>query len=120
MAVDHGVDAIIVSNHGGRQLDGAISSLDALPAIVEAVDGRIPVLLDSGIRSGADIFKALALGANAVMIGRATRWGLAAFGTAGAQRVIEMLQQELVQTAAAAGCASLADINRTTVRAHFV
>jgi isopentenyl diphosphate isomerase/L-lactate dehydrogenase-like FMN-dependent dehydrogenase len=91
-----------------------------LPEIVAAVNGRIPILFDSGIRRGADIFKALALGANAVMIGRTTRWGLAAFGTAGAQRVIEMLQQELVQVAAAAGCAKLPDINKRAVKPHFV
>ena len=120
LAIDHGADSIIVSNHGGRSMDYGPSSLEVLPEIVAAVNGRIPLLFDGGIRRGADIFKALALGANAVMIGRATRWGLAAFGAAGAQRVIEMLQQELVQTAAAAGCARLSDINKTTVRAHFV
>jgi isopentenyl diphosphate isomerase/L-lactate dehydrogenase-like FMN-dependent dehydrogenase len=120
LAVEHGADSIIVSNHGGRSMDYGPSSLEVLPEIVAAVNGRIPILFDSGIRRGADIFKALALGADAVMIGRATRWGLAAFGSAGAQRVIEMLQQELVQTAAAAGCAKLADINKATVKAHFV
>ncbi len=78
------------------------------------------MIFDSGIRRGADIFKALALGAHSVMIGRTTRWGLAAFGSAGAQRLIEMLQQELVQTAASAGCAKLSDIDKTTVRANFV
>ena len=120
LAIEHGADAIIVSNHGGRSMDYGPSSLEVLPEIVAAVNGRIPVLFDSGIRRGADIFKALALGANGVMIGRTTRWGLAAFGTAGAQRLIEMLQQELVQVAAAAGCAKLADINRTTVKANFI
>jgi isopentenyl diphosphate isomerase/L-lactate dehydrogenase-like FMN-dependent dehydrogenase len=84
------------------------------------VNGRIPILFDSGIRRGADIFKALALGANAVMIGRTTRWGLAAFGIAGAQRLVEILQQELVQVAAAVGCAKLSDINGATVKARFV
>ncbi|HWU56729.1 MAG TPA: alpha-hydroxy acid oxidase [Rhizomicrobium sp.] len=120
LAIEHGADAIIVSNHGGRSMDYGPSSLEVLPEIVAAVNNRIPVLFDSGIRRGADIFKALALGANAIMLGRTTRWGLAAFGTAGAQRVIEMLQQELVQVAAAAGCARLADINKATVRANFV
>jgi len=120
LAIEHGADAIIVSNHGGRSMDYGPSSLEVLPEIVAAVNGRIPVLFDSGIRRGADIFKALALGANAVMIGRTTRWGLAAFGTAGAQRVIEMLQQELVQVAAACGCAKLSDINKAAVKAHFV
>jgi isopentenyl diphosphate isomerase/L-lactate dehydrogenase-like FMN-dependent dehydrogenase len=120
LAIEHGADAIIVSNHGGRSMDYGPSSLEVLPEIVAAVNGRIAVLFDSGVRRGADIFKALALGANGVMIGRTTRWGLAAFGTAGAQRLIEMLQQELVQVAAAAGCAKLPDINRTVVKANFV
>jgi isopentenyl diphosphate isomerase/L-lactate dehydrogenase-like FMN-dependent dehydrogenase len=120
LAIEHGADAIIVSNHGGRSMDYGPSTLEVLPEIVAAVNGRIPVIFDSGIRRGADIFKALALGANAVMLGRTTRWGLAAFGTAGAQRLIEILQQELVQTAAAAGCARLSDINKTTVKANFV
>jgi isopentenyl diphosphate isomerase/L-lactate dehydrogenase-like FMN-dependent dehydrogenase len=120
LAIEHGADAIIVSNHGGRSMDYGPASLEALPDIVAAVNGRIPVLFDSGIRRGTDIFKALALGANAVMLGRTTRWGLAAFGTPGAQRLIEMLQQELVQVAAAAGCAKLSDIGKAEVRAHFV
>lgn len=119
LAVAHGADAIIVSNHGGRSMDYGPSTLEVLPEIVAAVNGRIPVLFDSGVRRGADIFKALALGANAVMLGRTTRWGLAAFGTAGAQRLIEMIQQELVQAAAAAGCARLADIDKTRIQAHF-
>jgi len=120
LAIEHGADAIIVSNHGGRSMDYGPSSLEVLPEIVAAVNGRIPVLFDSGVRRGADIFKALALGANGVMIGRTTRWGLAAFGAAGAQRLIEILQQELVQVASAAGCAKLSDINKTTVKANFV
>ena len=120
LAIEHGADAIIVSNHGGRSMDYGPSTIEVLPEIVAAVNGRIPVLFDSGVRRGADIFKALALGANGVMIGRTTRWGLAAFGTAGAQRLIEMLQQELVQVAAACGCARLSDIGKTAVRANFV
>lgn len=120
LAIEHGADSIIVSNHGGRSMDYGPSTLEVLPEIVAAVNGRIPIIFDSGIRRGGDIFKALALGANAIMLGRTTRWGLAAFGTAGAQRVIEMLQQELVQVAAAAGCARLADINKATVRTHFM
>src|SRR5471032_1671478 len=119
LAIEHGADAIIVSNHGGRSMDYGPSSLEVLPEIVAVVNGRIPIIFDGGLRRGADIFKALALGANAIMLGRTTRWGLAAFGTAGAQRVIEMLQQELVQAAAAAGCATLSDINKMTVKAHF-
>lgn len=120
LAMAHGADAIIVSNHGGRSMDYGPSSLEVLPEIVAAVNGRIPVLFDSGIRRGADIFKALALGANGVMLGRTSRWSLGAFGIAGAQRLIEMLQQELVQVAAACGCARLPDINKTTVKTNFV
>ena len=119
LAIAHGADAIIVSNHGGRSMDYGPSSLEALPAIVAAVNGRIPIIFDSGIRRGADIFKALALGASSVMIGRTTRWGLAAFGTPGAQRLIEILQQELIQSAAAAGCAKLQDINKAVIKTHF-
>ena len=120
LAIEHGADSIIVSNHGGRSMDYGPSTLEVLPEIVAAVNGRIPIIFDSGIRRGADIFKALALGANSIMLGRTTRWGLAAFGTAGAQRVIEILQQELVQVAAAAGCTRLSDIDKTAVRTHFV
>ena len=120
LAIQHGVDAIVVSNHGGRSMDYGPSSLEVLPEIVAAVNGRIPIIFDGGLRRGADIFKALALGANAVMLGRTTRWGMAAFGAAGAQKLIEIMQQELVQTAAAAGCARLSDINKMTVRSHFV
>jgi 4-hydroxymandelate oxidase len=120
LAIEHGADAIIVSNHGGRSMDYGPSTLEVLPEIVAAVNGRIPVLFDSGIRRGADIFKALALGANGVSLGRSARWGLGAFGAAGAQRVFEILQQELIQVAAAAGCAKLSDINKTTVKTHFV
>jgi isopentenyl diphosphate isomerase/L-lactate dehydrogenase-like FMN-dependent dehydrogenase len=120
LAIEHGADGITVSNHGGRSMDYGPSSLEVLPEIVAAVNGRIPVLFDSGIRRGADIFKALALGANAVQLGRTARWGLGAFGAAGAQRVIEILQAELVQAAAAAGCATLSDINKTTVKTHFI
>ena len=120
LAIEHGADAITVSNHGGRSMDYGPSTLEVLPEIVAAVNGRIPVLFDSGIRRGTDIFKALALGANGVQIGRAARWGLAAFGTAGAQRVIEILQQELVQVAAACGCAKLSDIDKATVKTEFV
>jgi lactate 2-monooxygenase len=95
MALEHGVDGVVVSNHGGRQVDGAIASLDALPAIVDAVGGELEVLLDSGIRSGADIVKALALGADAVLIGRPYLWGLAAGGEAGVLAVLRALLAEL-------------------------
>lgn len=120
LAIEHGADAIIVSNHGGRSMDYGPSSLEVLPEIAAAVNGRIPILFDSGIRRGTDIFKALALGANGVCLGRITRWGLGAFGAAGAQRVFEILQQELVQVAARCGCAKLSDINKTLIKANFV
>ena len=120
LAIEHGADAIIVSNHGGRSMDYGPSSLEVLPEIAAAVNGRIPILFDSGIRRGTDIFKALALGANGVCLGRTTRWGLGAFGAAGAQRLIEMLQQELVQVAAVCGCTKLSDINKTMIKANFV
>jgi len=94
LAVDNGLDGIIVSNHGGRAEDSGRSTIDTLPEILAAVDGRIPVLVDSGFRRGTDIVKALALGARAVCIGRPYLWGLGAFGQAGVERVLELLQQE--------------------------
>ena len=119
LAIEHGADAVIVSNHGGRSMDYGPSTLEVLPQIAAAVNGRVPVLFDSGIRRGSDIFKAIALGANGVMLGRTARWGLAAFGAAGAQRMIEILQQEFVQVAAAAGCARMSDIKKATVNVRF-
>lgn len=113
LAVEHGVDGIIVSNHGGRQVDGAIATLDALPAIAEAVQGRIPVLLDSGVRTGPDVVKAIALGANAVLIGRPFVYGLAVAGEQGVASVVDTLLHELDVTLALSGCASLADVNRS-------
>jgi isopentenyl diphosphate isomerase/L-lactate dehydrogenase-like FMN-dependent dehydrogenase len=115
-AVKHGADAIIVSNHGGRALDGAIPSLMALPECVDAVGGKIPVLLDGGIRRGGDVMKALALGAKAVLFGRPPAWGLAAFGAVGVQRVMEMIAAEFTVAMALAGAPNLAAINRTMVR----
>jgi len=91
-AVLRGASGVVVSNHGGRQLDGVIASIDALPDVIARVDGRIPVLVDGGIRRGTDVFKALALGASAVLIGRPYLWGLAANGQAGVERLLEMLQ----------------------------
>jgi 4-hydroxymandelate oxidase len=119
LCLEHGAQGIIVSNHGGRSLDYGASTLEVLPEIVDAVRGRVPVLVDSGFRRGADVMKALALGADAVCLGRATRWGLGAFGTPGAQRVIEMVQAELVAAMAAAGRRSLAELDRTAVRTRF-
>ena len=110
---------IIVSNHGGRSMDYGPSTLEVLPEIVAAVNGRIPVITDSGYRRGSDILKALALGANAVLLGRTTRWALGAFGPAGAQRLLEMIQQELVDAAARAGRATLASIDASVVKTRF-
>jgi isopentenyl diphosphate isomerase/L-lactate dehydrogenase-like FMN-dependent dehydrogenase len=109
-AVDHGMDAIVVSNHGGRQLDGAASSIAALPEIAAAVGGQIEVLLDSGIRRGSDIATALALGADACSIGRPYLYGLAAAGAPGVSRVIEILADELARTMTLLGLASIADL----------
>ena len=106
-----GCDGVIVSNHGGRQLDGAVASIDVLPAIVAAVGDRVEVLLDSGVRRGSDIVKALALGAGAVMIGRATLYGASAAGEAGAQRALEILADELVRTMRLCGARSIAEID---------
>ena len=106
-AVKHGVDAIIVSNHGGRQLNGAIASVRALPAVIQAVNGAIPVLLDGGIRRGSDIFKAVALGASAVLIGRPHLWGLSVAGKDGVQWVLEMLHGELDRTMGLAGASNI-------------
>jgi lactate 2-monooxygenase len=109
-AVDRRIDGLIVSNHGGRQVDGAVGSLDALPGIVEAVGGRVPILFDSGVRSGADAFKALSLGAQAVLIGRPYAYGLAIAGERGAREVIRNLVAELDLTMALAGCASIREL----------
>ena len=99
-----GVDGIVVSNHGGRQVDGAIASLDALPPIAEAVGDELAILFDSGIRSGADVLKALALGADAVCLGRPYVWGLALGGQAGVETVLKMVLAELDLTMALCGC----------------
>jgi isopentenyl diphosphate isomerase/L-lactate dehydrogenase-like FMN-dependent dehydrogenase len=106
-----GVDAIWVSNHGGRQLDGAVAAVDALPAVVAAVQGRVPVLLDSGVRRGTDIVKAIALGAQAVAIGRATLYGAAAGGEAGAERALQILTEELRRAMQLCGTPRIADID---------
>jgi isopentenyl diphosphate isomerase/L-lactate dehydrogenase-like FMN-dependent dehydrogenase len=119
LALEHGIEGIIVSNHGGRALDYGPSTLEALPGIVDAVGGRVPVLIDSGFRRGSDVFKALALGAKGVMLGRATRWGLGAFGPAGVQRLLEIVQTELAETMKRAGRPTLASIDRTAVRTNF-
>jgi (S)-mandelate dehydrogenase len=109
-AVSVGCDGVIVSNHGGRQLDGEIASFDALPGVVRAIGGKASVLLDGGIRRGSDIFKALACGAEAVMIGRATYYGVCAGGEAGARRALEILSDELMRTMQLCGARSIAEI----------
>jgi isopentenyl diphosphate isomerase/L-lactate dehydrogenase-like FMN-dependent dehydrogenase len=116
LAVGRGVDAVIVSNHGGRQLDSVLPTIEALPSVVEAVQGKIPVLMDGGIRRGTDILKALALGAKAILIGRPYVWGLAAFGQIGVQRVVDLLRAELILSMGLAGKPDLASIDRTLVR----
>ncbi len=116
LAVDHGAAGIVVSNHGGRQLDRALATADALPEIVEAVAGRLPLLVDGGIRRGVDVAVALALGAEAVLVGRPALWGLAAGGEEGARRVLEMLRSELELALALCGCASPAELGGAHVR----
>ena len=116
LAIERGADAIVVSNHGARQLDAVLPTIEALPEVVAAVSGKIPVLMDGGIRRGTDILKALALGAKAILIGRPYVWGLAAFGQVGVQRVVELLQAELVLSMGLAGKPNLASIDRSLVR----
>jgi isopentenyl diphosphate isomerase/L-lactate dehydrogenase-like FMN-dependent dehydrogenase len=114
-AVDEGADALVVSNHGGRQLDGVAPSLQILPEVVAAMDDRIEVLLDGGIRRGSDIIKALCLGARAVMVGRAYAYGLGAAGGGGVARAIEILRTDLIRTFKLLGCASIAELSRSYV-----
>ncbi len=111
-AIDAGMDGIIVSNHGGRQVDGAIGAFDALPAIAEAVDNQIPILLDSGVRSGADVFKAIALGAKAVCIGRPYAYGLAIAGQAGVEAILQHFIADFELTMGLAGCTRVSDITK--------
>ena len=110
-AVAAGVDAVYVSNHGGRAEASGWGALESLPEVVEAVGGRVPVMVDSGFRRGTDIFKALALGADAVCIGRAYIWGLAAFGQAGVEKVLEMLKAELRMVMGQVGATSIDQIS---------
>jgi isopentenyl diphosphate isomerase/L-lactate dehydrogenase-like FMN-dependent dehydrogenase len=114
-AARRGVDGIVVSNHGGRQVDGAIAALDALPGVVEAAGDDLAVLFDSGVRSGADVVKALALGADAVLLGRPYIWGLALDGQGGVETVLRMLLAELDLTLALSGYASLAELDRSAL-----
>lgn len=115
LAVERGMDGLIVSNHGGRQVDGALGALEALPDIVRTTGGRIPVLFDSGVRTGSDIFKALALGASAVCLGRPYAYGLALGGEAGVREVVQNLLADFDLTLGLAGCRSLDEVTRETL-----
>ncbi len=114
-AVDAGADAVVVSNHGGRQLDGAPASLRALPEVVEAVGDAVEVLMDGGVRRGSDVVKAVALGARAVLVGRAYLYGLAVGGAAGVGDVLRILRADLDRTMRLLGCPSLAELDPTWV-----
>ncbi len=116
LAVEHGAAGVIVSNHGGRALDTVPGTIEVLPEIVDAVAGKIPVLIDGGFRRGTDILMALAIGAKAVMVGRPLMWALAAYGQAGVQRALELLQTELARAMGQAGRATLGSIDRSLVR----
>ena len=110
-AIEHGADGVVVSNHGARNLDGAVASIDALPAIAQAIGGNASILLDSGIRHGSDIAKALALGAEAVLVGRPALYGIATAGRAGAARALAVLRHEFEVTLAYLGCRSPAELH---------
>ncbi|MGA9858162.1 MAG: alpha-hydroxy acid oxidase [Solirubrobacteraceae bacterium] len=111
LAIDHGVAGVIVSNHGGRQLDTVLSGADALPPVVDAVEGRVDVLVDGGIRRGTDIVKALALGARGVLVGRPLTWGLAVAGGEGAQHILQILLDELANALILTGCPRVKDLH---------
>jgi L-lactate dehydrogenase (cytochrome) len=114
-AVEAGADAIVVSNHGGRQLDGVAPTLRVLPEVVSAVAGRIEIMLDGGIRRGSDVVKALAMGARAVLVGRAYAYGLGAAGGPGVHRAIEILRSDIIRTLKLLGCSSVAALDRSYV-----
>jgi 4-hydroxymandelate oxidase len=113
LAVEHGADGVIVSNHGGRQLDTAPATIEALPRVVDAIGGKIPVLIDGGVRRGTDVIKALALGAHAALIGRPILWGLAADGENGAFRVLELLKAEIDLAMALCGARTVGEIDKS-------
>jgi 4-hydroxymandelate oxidase len=115
LCVEHGLDGILVSNHGGRSTETLRATIEALPEVVEAVNGRIPVFVDGGFRRGADVFKALAMGAKAVGIGRPMLWGLGAFGQPGVDRVLEIMQAELKLVMGNCGTQTVADIARAYI-----
>ena len=119
LAVEHGIDGLIVSNHGGRQVDGAVGAMNVLPAVVERIDGRIPVLFDSGVRRGSDVIKAIALGAEAVLLGRPYVYGLALGGESGVKAVIENLRADVDLTLALAGHDTLRDIDGSILSSPY-
>ncbi|KAL8173031.1 UNVERIFIED_CONTAM: Hydroxyacid oxidase 1 [Gekko kuhli] len=115
-AVEHGVNGILVSNHGARQLDGVPATIELLPEIIEAVEGKVEVFLDGGVRKGSDVLKALALGAKAVFVGRPVVWGLVYKGEEGVKEVLQILKEEFRLAMALSGCRSVEEIDRTLVR----
>jgi 4-hydroxymandelate oxidase len=114
-AVEYGVDAIAVSNHGGRQLDTAVATIDALGPIAEAVEGRVELFVDGGVRRGTDVLKALALGARAVLLGRPVLWGLAVGGEKGVRNVLDLLTTEIHHALALCGCPRISDVSRDLI-----
>jgi L-lactate dehydrogenase (cytochrome) len=114
-AIDHGAAAVVVSNHGGRQLDGVSASLRALPEVVAAVQDKAEVLLDSGIRRGSDVVKAICMGARAVLVGRAYAYGLAAAGECGVARALQILREDVERTLRLLGCSSVAELDKSYV-----
>jgi isopentenyl diphosphate isomerase/L-lactate dehydrogenase-like FMN-dependent dehydrogenase len=115
LACEHGSAGIVVSNHGGRQLDGVAATIDVLPEVVDAVEGRMDVLVDGGVRRGTDVVKALALGAKAVLVGRPVLWGLTTDGERGVTHVLELLRTEILNALQLTGCVTPADVTRTHV-----
>lgn len=116
VALDAGIDAIVVSNHGGRQLDGAVATIEVLPEFVAEVGGRLPILIDSGFRSGTDVVKALALGATAVQVGRAAAYAVATAGEDGVAHALAILRAEIDATMALCGVTKIGDLNARFVR----
>lgn len=112
VAMQYGVDGIIISNHGGRQLDASSATIEALPAIAEAVNKKMPIIVDGGVRTGTDVFKALALGADFVMVGRPVLWGLGYDGARGLETVMNILEREFSRTMALAGVRNVGEISR--------